>query len=49
LWKTAAEAEDATYYYISLSGFPYNPLAMCKIARLSFVAGAELQKKYILT
>jgi hypothetical protein len=47
-WKTAVSTDDASYCRISPSGYPSFPLAMCKIARLSFVAGAELPKKYIL-
>ena len=41
-------ADIATHCSISPSGCPYSPLAMCKIAKLSFVAGAELPKRYLL-
>lgn len=47
-WKTAGRAGDASCFRLNASGFPYSPLAMCKIARLSFVAGVELPKKYVV-
>jgi hypothetical protein len=33
---------------VTLSAFPYSPLTMCKIGKLSFAAGAELPKRYIV-
>jgi hypothetical protein len=47
IWKTAARGKIANGCRISLSGFPYRPLAMCKIGKLSFVTGAELPKRYL--
>ena len=49
IWKSASRGDDTNLYHISLSGFPYFPLAMCKLAKLNFVAGAELPKRYLVT
>jgi hypothetical protein len=49
IWKTAASRDAASHCRISLLGFSYSPLAMCKIGKLSFVAGAELPKRYVVT
>src|SRR5262249_15519393 len=47
-WKTQPGRNDANRCSVALSGFPDSPLAMCKLAKLSFVAGAELPKRYVL-
>ena len=47
-WKSAIRSGGASYLHVNLSGFPYSPLAMCKIGKLSYVAGAELPKQYLL-
>ena len=49
IWKSAIRGGDTSYFCTSLSGFPYSPLAMCKIGKLSFVAGAEMPQRYIVT
>jgi len=48
-WKPASGGGVASCCRITPSGFPYKPLAMCKLAKLSFVAGAELPKRYVVT
>jgi hypothetical protein len=46
-WKTATSCTAANQWSIGPSGFPYCPLTMCKIGKLSFVAGAEIPRKYL--
>lgn len=48
IWKTAARLDASSHCHISFLGFPYRPLAMCKLGKLSFVAGAEVPKQYVL-
>ena len=47
-WKTTAGHDDTRCCRVRPSDFSYSPLAMCKIGKLSFVAGAELPKRYVL-
>src|SRR5262249_34210974 len=47
-WKTQPGRKDASRCSGTNSGFPCFPLATCKLAKLSFVAGAELPKRYVV-
>jgi hypothetical protein len=48
-WKTRHGGSAARPYGIRLSGFPPFHEAMCKVAKLSYVVGAEIPKRYLGT
>jgi hypothetical protein len=47
-WNTRLGRRVTNLYVSRCLGFPPFHEAMCKLAKLSFVAGAELPKRYLL-
>jgi len=45
--ESVIRGDDARHCRVSLSGVPSGPIAKCKLAKLNFVAGAEIPKRYL--